>query len=191
MSFSGGLTQTICDEAEPRGGAWNRDDVIIFATNSGPLLRVPASGGKPVAVTKLDEAHSDETHRWPCFLPDGRHFIYFARGDQPERTGIYLGSLDSMEPRRLLEAPTAPTVLRHRGLSGVGAPFRQGQVDARMFLAQAHGATIWRWRGKLPVPLEIRWHITSGWVAQVCSASGNRTLAFVSAGYGANLPNLV
>ena len=186
VNVSGGLTQTICDEAEPRGGAWNRDDVIIFATNSGPLLRVPASGGKPVAVTKLDEAHSDETHRWPCFLPDGRHFIYFARGDQPEHTGIYIGSLDSMEPRRLLEAPTS-AVYASPGYLLFVRPQAKRQVDAAMLLAQPFDADNLEVKGE-PIPLGDQVAYNLGLGRTGVSASENGTLAFVSAGYGANLP---
>ena len=53
------------------------------------------------AVTTLDKAH-ENSHRWPQFLPDGRHFLYFSR--QPEKSGIYVGSLDSKETRRILDA---------------------------------------------------------------------------------------
>jgi Tol biopolymer transport system component len=41
------------------------------------------------------------SHRWPQFLPDGRSFLYFTNAAQESR-GIYLGSLDSKETRRLL-----------------------------------------------------------------------------------------
>src|SRR5439155_26276451 len=33
------------------------------------------------------------SHRWPSFLPDGRHFLYLIRAEKPEESGVYLGSL--------------------------------------------------------------------------------------------------
>ncbi len=38
----------------------------------------------------------------PHFLPDGRHFLFTASSHRPEIRGIYVGSLDSAETRRLL-----------------------------------------------------------------------------------------
>ena len=47
-----GVPQTLGD-ASPRGGWWNRDDIILYAPNVlGPLARIGALGGDPVPVTK-------------------------------------------------------------------------------------------------------------------------------------------
>ena len=56
-----------------------------------------------MAVTKLDRQGS---HRFPFFLPDGRRFLFYARGT-PDTKGIYLGSLDSGDATRLTSADTA------------------------------------------------------------------------------------
>ncbi|MEX2300601.1 MAG: hypothetical protein WD733_06675, partial [Bryobacterales bacterium] len=83
-----------------RGGTWSAAGVILFAPSpSGELHRVAEAGGEPVAVTKTDESVS---RRFPWFLPDGRHFLYSDSAAGPDRNGIYLGSLDGSEPRRLL-----------------------------------------------------------------------------------------
>jgi Tol biopolymer transport system component len=84
------------------GGTWSRDGVIVFASSSdaSPLYRVPAAGGTPVAATKL--AADDRTQRNPQFLPDGRHFVFFARTTTSH--GIYAGSLDSPDTKRLLDS---------------------------------------------------------------------------------------
>jgi serine/threonine protein kinase/Tol biopolymer transport system component len=87
-------------------GAWNTDGVILFSR--GPnlgLFRISASGGDPIAVTKLDEQVG---HQFPQFLPDGRHFVFRAIGQTPETDGTYLGSLDSGDVTRLL--PGGPTI---------------------------------------------------------------------------------
>lgn len=39
-------------------------------------MRVPASGGKPEAVTQLDKASGEVGHRLPHVLPDGRPVVY-------------------------------------------------------------------------------------------------------------------
>jgi hypothetical protein len=82
-----------------RGGAWNRDGDILFApTNAGPLSRVSSSGGTPVAATDLTDGQN--VHRVPTFLPDGRHFLFFAEGRSDVR-GLYVGTLDSKDVTRL------------------------------------------------------------------------------------------
>ena len=78
IDAAGGPAQVLCDAPTPRGGSWGRGGDIVFAADfRGGLSRVPASGGTPVAATKLDAAHHT-THRWPWFLPDGKHFLYLA-----------------------------------------------------------------------------------------------------------------
>jgi Tol biopolymer transport system component len=46
----------------------------------------------------------DPGQRFPQFLPDGRHFLYFVS----ESRGVFLGDLDGPERRRLLDADSAP-----------------------------------------------------------------------------------
>ena len=102
IDVTGGPPLTLCDAPNPRGGAWSRDGVIVFApSSSGPLYHVSAAGGEPVAVTKLQSGQA--FHRSPSFLPDGRHFVFRAQGAS---AGIFVGSLDSEETTRLLGADT-------------------------------------------------------------------------------------
>src|SRR5262249_39685524 len=77
VQVSGGPATTICSTSGMGvGGSWSRAGVIVFGTTSGPIYRVPASGGTPVPITKLDTSAHETTHRWPRFLPDGRHFLF-------------------------------------------------------------------------------------------------------------------
>jgi Tol biopolymer transport system component len=109
VDLSGGQSRVICDAPNGRGGTWNRDGVIIFAPDAlSGLSRVSALGGSPVELTKPDPTRFETSHRWPEFLPDGKHFIYLAtnfRG-KPEMNAIFLGLLDSSD-RRLLVNSTA------------------------------------------------------------------------------------
>ena len=60
------------------------------------------------------EAFSNPAFRyWPSFMPDGRHFLYWAFNlVDPDRTGIYLGSLDAPDARLLVRADTAAAYAR-------------------------------------------------------------------------------
>ena len=65
IEATGGPVQVICDAPANRGASWGKGDVIVLAPDfRGGLFRVPAGGGAPQPVTKLDtKRHS--THRWP------------------------------------------------------------------------------------------------------------------------------
>ena len=106
VDVQGGQVQVICDAPNGRGGAWNRDGAIIFSPDAlGPLLRLSSSGGTPTEVTKIDTSRAETGHRWPSFLPDGKHFIYLA-ANFSGRAGInaiFLGSLDSPEKHLLVQ----------------------------------------------------------------------------------------
>ena len=108
ISRDGGPPQTLCEVKVGRGGSWNRDGNIVFCPDFvSPLFKVSARGGKPEAVTRLEEQHQVTSHRWPWFLPDGRHFLYYAGdpgGATNEFHGIYVGSLDWEPARRVLNA---------------------------------------------------------------------------------------
>ena len=75
-----------------QGGAWNREGTIVYARPNSFLEQIPSAGGTPVRVTTL--APGDNAHRWPQFLPDGRRFLYLRATFSPEKTGVYVGSLD-------------------------------------------------------------------------------------------------
>ena len=101
----GGPTTILADAPNARGGTWSRDNVIVYAPDyRDTLWKINAGGGTPERVTKLDlSKHS--THRWPSFLPDGKHFLFFATnhaGGRREDNGIYLGSLDGDTSRLVL-----------------------------------------------------------------------------------------
>ncbi len=107
VEVTGGTVQTLCNAAVPRGGTWNRDGVILFVpTPNEPIYQVSAAGGEPNRLTRLDPSHQEASHRWPFFLPDGRHFLYSVLGG-PQSQGIYVTSLDGKENRRLLNVPNS------------------------------------------------------------------------------------
>jgi serine/threonine protein kinase/Tol biopolymer transport system component len=107
IDVAGGPPQTICETSEGRGGTWNRDGIIVFsAIGSDGLSRVSAAGGVPTLVTKLDPSRKETWHRLPYFLPDGKHFLYATNAASREDSGVYIGSLDSNETKRLFGSST-------------------------------------------------------------------------------------
>ena len=105
IDIDGGSARILARAPFGLGGTWNTDGTILLTPLlSGPIYRIPATGGEPAALTKL--ARGQNLHRRPRFLPDGRHFFYYATG-APDVSGVYVGQLDGTEPRRLLDAESA------------------------------------------------------------------------------------
>ena len=105
VDLNAGSATVICDAALGRGGSWGRAGIILFSPGPVfPILQVSVSGGTPTAVTKIDAAQHS-SHRWPFFLPDGKHFLYFAMNHDRARStnnAVYYASLDGRENRLLL-----------------------------------------------------------------------------------------
>ncbi len=145
IEIAGGAVQVFCDAPSPRGGSWGSSGVIVFAADfRGGLSSVPAVGGVPAVVTKIDpKRHS--THRWPWFLSDGRHFLYLAASHANPRSddsGIYAGSLDGGEPRRILPGLTSAQavpgwILTVRDGNLMATPF-----DEKSLAVRGHGVRV-------------------------------------------------
>lgn len=106
---AGRSAQVIADAPFGRGGAWGPDGTIVFTPDAwSGLYRMPSSGGMPTEVTKPDSSKSQVSHRWPMFLPDGRHFLYLACNfsGKLDKNEIFVGSLDSPEQRPVINAST-------------------------------------------------------------------------------------
>jgi Tol biopolymer transport system component len=103
IQITSGLPIALCDAPTGRGGAWSDDNIIVFASGIGdPLRKVPASGGVPAPVTVVDVPR-ENSHRWPQFLPDGRHILFWAgAGTGPAQ--LKIASLDSRDVSPLAPA---------------------------------------------------------------------------------------
>jgi WD40 repeat protein len=108
IDASGGAVQTLADAPQPRGGAWGRDGTILYTPDAlSAMLRIPAAGGIPSRAIGTEKADPGSgSPRWPAFLPDGRHFIFFQFS--PDNTGgggnIHLGALDSQQDTVLVDS---------------------------------------------------------------------------------------
>jgi eukaryotic-like serine/threonine-protein kinase len=114
------------------GGTWNRDGTILYSGPLfGPISRISASNRGPAVTTPANvtrlESPLPRSHRFPQFLPDHRHFLYYVGGSADSR-GVYVGDLGGAEPRRLLDADTAAVYA-----SGHLLFVRQGALVAQAF----------------------------------------------------------
>jgi len=175
IDASGGPPETICDAPAGRGGSWAANGTIVFSPDStGPIFRVPAAGGAPIAVTKLDVAKKEQNHRFPFFLPNGSHFLYLARTPQTgsEAPGasnaVYVASLDTGESTVLFKADS----------QAIYAPpgyilfWREGTIIAQPFDARR------RQLSGEPFPVAENVLRLSGWSFAYFSASSDGQIAY-------------
>ena len=108
LDLSGGAPLTICDAPVGRGGSWSTNGTIVFSPSfTEALSQVAASGGTPAPATKLTDKYT--THRWPWFLPDGRHFLYLAANHAATAspvTAVFWASLDGKDNKLLFASPS-------------------------------------------------------------------------------------
>jgi eukaryotic-like serine/threonine-protein kinase len=171
IDIDGSSPVTICDSTLGRGGTWNQDGTIVAALsyNTG-LSRIPASGGPPLLITKVDNVKYT-SHRWPWFLPDGKHVIYVAVNHtsamSPE-TGVFITSLDGSDNRLLF----------HSLANAVYATGRLLYVRENSLLAQSFDASTLKLTGE-PQTLNENVQFDSGlWRSNLSvSATGNMVYA--------------
>jgi DNA-binding winged helix-turn-helix (wHTH) protein/Tol biopolymer transport system component len=96
--------------ATPAGGSWSTRGLILFAERLSALYSVSADGGMVMPATQLDRSAHEGRHRWPQFLPDGRHFLYFVMSAAPDYGGTYVASIDSPGRTRLLDALSSAAI---------------------------------------------------------------------------------
>ena len=102
VAISGGAPQALANVQAARGGSWGSRGVIIYAPDSGSRIwRINADGSGAAALNDHPFTKDDQSHRWPLFLPDGNHFLFWAGNfgnSQDDRfSGIYASSLDGKE----------------------------------------------------------------------------------------------
>jgi serine/threonine protein kinase/Tol biopolymer transport system component len=107
IDLNDGSVQVITDAQLGRGGTWGTGGVILFSPSpQAPLMRVNVTGGTAVPITKVDPAQHT-SHRWPFFLPDGKHLLYLAIHHDPSKSAnntLYYASLDGRENRPLFHS---------------------------------------------------------------------------------------
>ncbi|HXV12973.1 MAG TPA: hypothetical protein VEC56_02085, partial [Candidatus Krumholzibacteria bacterium] len=180
VSVRGGPVFEIRDLYEGhRAGAWLDDGSIICVPSfASPVFRIPPGGGIGTAVTVIDSAAGERTHRWPGVFP-GDEWVYFTVGTARnpgdyENAEIAVVSLKTGERRSLIKgASMARYAKPGHMLFSKGGVLMSAPVDPDhpKLLGPA-----------VPVLDKIAGEQTSGAVHM--AMSGNGTLAFVTAREG-------
>ena len=109
IDINGGRPTVVADSAINTKGSWGANDVILYTPKNGPLFRVSAGGGQPVAATVLDKTSGEVTHTGPWLLPDGKRFLYF--GDHLSGAGtLHVGSIDGGAPITSIRGIESPAI---------------------------------------------------------------------------------
>jgi serine/threonine protein kinase len=100
-TIGGGPAEMLSKVDFPKGGTWNQFGDILFNAGVGKgIYRISAAGGDAIPVITPDPLHRERL-MFPHFLPDGRHFLFMLAG-LTDRQGLYVGSMDSKERKRIL-----------------------------------------------------------------------------------------
>jgi eukaryotic-like serine/threonine-protein kinase len=205
IDASGGPVIALCDAPVGRGGSWGQDDTILFTPSTDDVIyRVSASGGTPAAVTK-HFIPGEFTHRWPQFLPDGKHFLFYDHSYAPAKQGTFVASLDGGEPQFLVRGDSAAVYAKpgyllfvRRGtlmaqpfdadklrLSGQATPLAEnaslnGVIWNGMFTTSDNGALAYVRGAESSGESEILWFDRSGKKLRQTGVAGSYTEASLS-----------
>jgi Tol biopolymer transport system component/tRNA A-37 threonylcarbamoyl transferase component Bud32 len=87
---TGGTPSAICDIPDSGailGGDWDRDDHVLFSAWRGSLYQVPAGGGRPEAVLRLNPEKEVDFHS-PRYLPDHAGILFIPHDRDPNSDSV-------------------------------------------------------------------------------------------------------
>ena len=163
IDITGGPPQIIVDSPAIGGGTWNREGVILFAaaTFGGPILRVSAAGG---AAMPMPTPTTPGGCAWPRFLPDGRHFLFLSRTQNPPAGAIYLGSLDSNQTKLIVNS---------NSMAEYSPPGYLLFIRAGALMAQSFDADRLELKGEaVPIAEGVQFSVVNGRVGMGVSENG-------------------
>ena len=104
LALSGGTPQSLANVQAARGGSWGTRGVLIYEPDAeSAIWRVNADGTGAAPVTNRFANKEEQSNRWPIFLPDGNHFLFwggnFGNAKNDRFSGIYASSLDEKEKK--------------------------------------------------------------------------------------------
>ena len=82
------------------GATWSGDTVLFSGAGGNRIFRVSAHGGTPAALTTIDPAKRETSHRFPLFLADGHHYLFLVRSEDEHVSGLYVGDVNEPTRRR-------------------------------------------------------------------------------------------
>ena len=137
VDVEGGSPREVCDGEYGVGGVWTDDGTLVFTPAWGNgLFRVPAAGGKPEPLTKLDLKRREAVHAWPVLIRKSNTILFLNRTTPSEPSRVCAIPTDGGPMRVLFEADamggySEPDVLFVRG----GVLYAQ-QIDAESLVLE-------------------------------------------------------
>jgi eukaryotic-like serine/threonine-protein kinase len=112
VSLGGGAPMTLCTIEAFAGATWADDGTIYFvATMPGGVMRVPAAGGQPKEVAKIDFAKGERMHKYPRTVPGSNAVLFTVTTPDSETfDDAHIAALDTESGQRkvLVEGGTSP-----------------------------------------------------------------------------------
>ena len=104
IPLAGGTPYTLL-EGEGRlygKAAWLRDGSIVYSVLSGGigsgLMQLPAAGGAPRVLTRLDEQRGDYAHLWPLAVPGRDELVFTIVSEEDGRVNLEDGKVAVYSP---------------------------------------------------------------------------------------------
>src|ERR1019366_2369556 len=128
-AVSGGTVMSVGEAAAPNGASWGSQGTIAFApTNVSPILQMPDTGSTATPTSHFER--SENSHRWPEFLPDGKAVLFTTEFTAGNSTNVGIAvQLPGTGGRRNLVPGTAPRfassghLVYSQGATLMAAPF--------------------------------------------------------------------
>jgi Tol biopolymer transport system component len=114
IEVASGAVEKLAAISQTRGGSWNQHDTIMIG---GPkLVSVPATGGEVTTVVERDQDTGENALRFPHFLPDGNHVLFYSRNAEDSgRSGLWSVALDTGNRKHLAPEATSSAIYVESG----------------------------------------------------------------------------
>lgn len=147
VPVAGGAAAKICEARLSFGASWGTDDTIVFADEiDGGLRRVPAAGGVPQPLTKVDVSTGEGSHRFPHVLPGARAVVFTVvavPADARQGSSVVVQSLVTGERRVLVPDAADGRYLSSGHLVYVaGGRLMASPFDVRTFRVTGHAVGV-------------------------------------------------
>jgi Tol biopolymer transport system component len=103
LPISGGTPSVVCETVGGADLSWGaRGTLLMDGQFTDSLCSVPARGGALKPAARIDRKAGEIGTAWPCFLPDGEHFLFIGNTRVDASGGnIRLGRLGSLDSQLL------------------------------------------------------------------------------------------
>ena len=101
VTIAGGSPVTVCAASGSDVSWGSKGQILMDGRFTDSLLAVPAGGGELRPAARIDKAGGEIGSAWPCFLPDGEHFLFIGNVQAGTNNNIRLGKLGSLDSKLL------------------------------------------------------------------------------------------